>query len=700
MEPHKNIRLGTPMPNKMILDLTDKLGKSYDVLTGPEIIDLAIEINHAVDKLIRDEPSYKPYVLKDGKTFPETQIDQRYLSYRTLERYLNGSNAESRNLFVISCFLGYNLEEARSLILSQTQDISYKEHLSGAWNVYFHDASRDGIVRTVLWLDRIREMKFAFKVQFKTSWSDIIYTGKGRLHNDTLIMELSDQSSESANSQFVYLCAKLPSKTDKKRGDMWILNAGGIASGKDYPVIGNLVLIKNPKMLRENEHLGKSPKLVTYKERPLAPTRFNPTGEELVNQVVVYLTRHKDRPVQPFVPDKIEAIDVRNAEYHKKRARSGFMTLKRKFEDLSGKKNWYSLSRVLPKSSEIAIYEWHFTFNDARQEVLVYRRRLNRPDYSEYEGEVTVESGHLYIRMRDKDKTKRKFLIALFPREGEIKTLYGISSTTYSANEGYESSNMAVREMLFQMDVKHLKELDVSRGYIPYDEFIDFKGMAEEDKLYIARREISSLSYPLPINYKKHYARIHKARFFAGEYFAIFPNNYDHDEKSYLLTTISIDSLANVIMKVQYPQNPKRIYVYYGAIEFYSNNLHMRLEIDTYDRDQQKVANLMIDDINSNFISKPSEFSGISIDTDHEGKTGAYPFVMIDRTKYFTKKAFEPAIENTKDINDNTDHIAKIVIESTLIKNKAFAKDKELSKEVENKKLKAIKQIMMGDKFK
>lgn len=603
-------------------------------------------INDKVYTLLLTGSSYQAYILKKGHLLkrrrfpvPDDQIPDSFFTSKTLGEVLRREAVAKKTLYVLAAFLGYTLKDAKQIITGKdSSEIPYTKHLAGAWHVYFHDSSKDdtdNIMRGLLWLKIARLKNYAFKASFMVKWSDEPFEGIGRIENQTLILEFN------RDYPFFYVCAKLPEKAGRKPDGQWLLNAGAVSSGLELPVTANAILLKNIKITDDDELFKKPIKSVFYQQLQHTPEQLG-SNQQLVNEAIVYLSRHQDRPVFPFTPDTVTELKNRNALALKNETRHNYTTLKRKLYEVESGKAWYSFSRVISDKNRIAIFQWNFAFNDAEQKVTVNRWRIDRPDFGEYEGEVTLKHDHLYIHMRDKDRTKRKSIIAPLPKEEEVDTLYGISSTTFPTGSSMDSQNMAVREILFYIPTNTFEGYEIGKGFLSYEDFVKFDGVSDEQKLYLSNRKYATLSFPHPQNPQKHYYRLNKARSFAGEYFLILRNDYI-SSKSLYVTIVTIDPLSNVTLTIKL-SDKLPITAYEGTVEYFANNLHMHLEIDTQEHRKQKIANLICDSIVIDNEETPDVFTGISVTTDRELEAEAYRFVMIKRQLLRNKYPFEPSM--------------------------------------------------------
>ncbi|WP_281989349.1 hypothetical protein [Aquimarina aggregata] len=658
---------GKEIPPQMLDDL-------YQAFTNNHLTSLtqkADSVNRVVHELLKSGSSYQRVILNNGKWWQrkrfairEEEIPDTFITAKTIGLVENRTPVAIKTLFILAAYCGYTLAEAKQAIRGKdSSEIPYSKHLAGAWHVYFHDSSKDAqdhMMRGLLWLHPAKRKAYAFKASFMVKWSDEPFEGIGRIENQTLVLEFN------RDYPFFYVCAKLPEKAGRKPDGQWLLNAGAVSTGLELPVMANVILLKNIKITDEDELFSKPIKSVFYQELDNTPEHAT-TNQRLVNEAIIYLSRHQDRPVFPFLPDTVTELAERNALALKSETRHNYTTLKRKLYEPKSDKTWYSFSRVISDENRIAIFQWGFSFNDAEQTVNVKRWRIDRPDYGEYEGEVTLKNDHLYIHMRDIDRTKRKSIIAPLPKQEEVDNLYGISSTTFPTGNSMDSNNMAIRELLFQIPKDQFKEYDLTKGHLTYEEFVNFKGITDEQKLYLSNRKYSTLSFPHPQNPQKHYYRLNKARQFHGEYFLILRNDYI-TAKSLFLMTITIDRLSNVVLTIKLSDKiPQSKYL--GTVEYYANNLHMHLEIDTPENRKQKIANLIFDSVAVDSEEAPDFFTGISITTDRELEAEAYRFVMIRKHIFRNKYPFEPSlidIENTPPIELNIilqEHLHKTVDE-------------------------------------
>ncbi|PKV50825.1 hypothetical protein ATE84_2892 [Aquimarina sp. MAR_2010_214] len=626
--------------------MLDDLNESFENSGLNSLNEKTEDIHQKVKKFLLEGSPYgrvlfkhRNWLSRKRPVVTEDDIEEILFTSKALGSVLRKEPVAIKTLYILAAYLGYPLKDAKRIITGKdSSEIPYTKHLAGAWHIYFHDSSKeaaDNIMRGLLWLKIAKRRGYAFKASFMVKWSDEPFEGIGRIENQTLILEFN------RDYPFFYVCAKLPEKAGRKPDGQWLLNAGAISSGLELPVMANAILLKAIKITDEDELFKKPIKSVLYQELNNSPDQLS-SNQQLVNEAIVYLSRNQDRPVFPFTPDTVVELSNRNALALKQETRHNYTTLKRKLDEVESGKAWYSFSRVISDENRIAIFQWWFGFNDAEQIVTVNRWRIDRPDYGEYEGEVTLKNDHLYIHMRDKDRTKRKSIIAPLPKEEELDTLYGISSTTFPTGTTMDSNNMAVREVMFYIPADTFEGYEIGKGYLSYEDFIKFDGVSDEQKLYLSNRKYSTLSFPHPQNPQKHYYRLNKARHFAGEYFIILRNDYT-DKKSLYLMTTTIDSLSNVTLKVKISDKlPATNYT--GTVEYFANNLHMHLEIDTAEHRKQKIANLIFDRVAVDSEEPPELFTGISVTTDRELEAEAYPFVMIKRQLLRNKYPFEPSL--------------------------------------------------------
>jgi hypothetical protein len=626
----KNERLGKIIPYEIKFRLMERFEIIISKDRKNKWKDIAIEINEYVtNKLKSPLWEFREYFIdEDGMDIGiGKSVEDRYISAKILNGYFKDQNTETRSLMVLAAFVGLPLKDAERIVYNQTTvDISYEEHLRGGWNVYFHDASANEITKMVLWLEPYNYRNYHFRARLMVPWGEP-ESGMGRIESDdSLTLELND------HYPFVYISAKLPSKTEKSLGSMWILNAGALVN-RNAVIIGNLIMVKKVNVFREEDLFAAGKKSVKYKENPVPAEYEDQISESLVNEIIVYLTRHRDNPVGRFQPNTVNQIRERNFRYIKKRARNNYSIIKKQIgKGTSENVKWYSFSRVLTEKQEIAVFEWQFSFNNARQEVIVERIRINRPDLSKYKGEVTLESDHLYVRFRDENNTKRKSFIAAFPREGDKTRLHGISSTLFPGNQGYESSHMAIREILIYLTEMDIESLKLEDGYLSYQDFVDFDRIIKEDKIYLNTRESSTLSFPQPINFRKNYARIIKASEFHGDYYLIAQNKSVKDTL-FFLHSFCIDQLGYVVLKVA-KENSIISSIYEGTIKYYASNMHCHLETDTYDRDKQHIINLIFDNTVPKYNQSLNFLTGIYLTTSLKRTAISSPFVLIKKSLF------------------------------------------------------------------
>ncbi|TYA74939.1 hypothetical protein [Seonamhaeicola marinus] len=633
-DPKRPRNRGTQKPPKLASDFKTELGryaneksKTKQAKLISKIVNQRLNSGEKKYLLYRDAIPRKEevHIINGIKTY-ETSFS--HTSMIRLEK--DDHEPDYRTLLKMACFCGYDYQYADDLIYGRiSKEINWTEHLEGAWHVYYHDAKQKSVRRTVLWMDKDgQKLKTFLRTPFndKTEKVGTAVISK----NKVLTIKMDSELPE------ICISAELPKKSNEKYGERWILNAVGLVYGDTAPITVSMVLLKHLKIHSHEILFSKANKSVVYQhlnESENSTTSF----QSLVNEIVIYLTRHRDRIIKPFLETSKNSIHDRNAAYLEKRHRTHFKELKQQFEKNNAQnKSWYSFSRIRPERNKIAFFRWNFTYNGSRHEILASRKRHGK---SNYEGEVTYRQNHLHISMTSaiKGDNKSKNFKAIYSLQKDNFIIQGISSTINPDTDFDESPHMAVREILFYADDSLFSESELKKGIISYDRFLDFKGISDHSKLYLSIRDFSTLSYPHPKSEQKHFYRMSKARQYAGEYFVLlrylYPTKGGIIPEWLFLISLSIDKLAYATLKVKYP-NKDKITSYYGSAEYYSKNIHIHLESNLDDDDGYKIANLVLNDIDINVSEKPDFFTGVALNTNREYKATGFPFVMIPKHQF------------------------------------------------------------------
>lgn len=658
------------LPIQMYEEL-EKLTKEKDYTTKRR---LQSKLNLNVDKKLISEPKYQSRI-KARKTpeklTKEDKVDEdRYISYDKYRRlvYIEGKTKESRSeiyktslsqkvLYYVAAALGYSFDRAMTLIEEANIDSSqsrnkpistgtsdylesikhksnsYEEFLKGGWDFYYYNSGETGhkVFKTSLWLDyKVNEINLTAYLMFTNGDETTLFEGTAEVEKGSLIIKI--EKNKVGLKTRIYLCSKLPRKHLKTQTSDWILNMGAVTNGGDIPATGNVILVKN--------HLKNKEGLF---ERGIKSVKLGVS--ELEDQIKTFLYRHRDRGIIPFRTDTVNGIKKQNHKRAKKLKRENYGILKK----LLQKNNhpdygWYSFSRVVPSQYGITLFDWAFEFNDVEHIVTVTRERLkNRlrkgeeENYiSSYKGEILLESDQLYARLRDETehKPKLKSFVAMINSSND-NVLQAISATTYPEAED-ESRNIAVRELLCYIRKDSFKKYSVENGIYTFWKFFSLTSINDQHKFYLSSRALSTLSFPSKENYKKHYIRIKNASKYRGSYFILIRDIYSKEERNLLLLTLQIKETSNVTMVSNHPKN-KGIVTYYGRVECYSNNLHMHLETDTNDPNEQKIVNFILntqteDNTPIKIKNKFDSFTGVCIDTDNQNTAVTYPFIMLRRS--------------------------------------------------------------------
>ena len=518
------------------------------------------------------------------------------------------------------------------------------QNLLGAWYVYYFDSNEDGVYRTMLWLEHINN---DYRISLKTSWdSKNIKTGIGKIYGRALKIVMDNELPH------LTLMAKLPSK-EIKNDERAMLNTTGVIFSEAAPIQINLILVKDWSATNEQVFLNNGINQVKYEPLPKNYSIKERSVEEDHNEIIIYLTRHQDRIVKPFYPQKDLHIVVRNNKYHEKKDRAEFIELKKKFDKNVDNNSWFSFSRVVndkdknDNKEKITFFKWKFDFHPSKQKVIVERERKG---HSLFIGEATLYNENLNIAMKAEKIKYSKTFTAVVPFFEDVTVIEGISSTVNS-NQSTESLNLAVREILFFCPDSMFTDAELKNGLITYDRFLDFDGLSTEKKLYLANRDASILSYPRPeIKAKQHYRRT-QASIFEGDYYLIMRKDFNMSAKKKELYCISltIDKLANVSLIIN--TKTTSINKYWGFVHYFDNNLHMQLESEVVVSNFFKIKSLIFDP-NLSISFKPEFFSGVSLNISNQNNDRCLlPFIMVAK-KLLSKNFYPSEILKNPELNE------------------------------------------------
>jgi len=566
-------------------------------------------INHGTFRRI-----YRNFKLKDGKETNE-----------------KGYSGRKKNLYPIGAYFRKKIsyKEFDQLINGKvTHHFKYGTMLTGGWDVYVFDSSKGNIKKVPLWLNNESATNTEYKVDFITPWS-AYYTGDARItENKSLIIELKEKNKKDNR---IYLCAGLPDLSDHRANVPIIINAGGLACDSSKPVLGSLILIKNDLEVNLDNHLKKGVNDADY-DADVKVTLENKLYnlDYIQNQIIIYLHRHRDKSIKPFKSNYIDHIEERNDNGLERVSRDNFRELKEIFDRRKEGYKWYSFSRVLKRKDRIAILEWGFECSNTDQSIKAKRHRVNNARRRRFDGEVILQSDYIYMQLQDKRKINSKNFIAGFPEEnGETIKLYGISGTTTLHTNTTELKQIAIREVLvFMPEMLKLDSDKLEAGYIDYDDFmkIDSAYLNLNDKLSLADRNDSVLSYPSLSNHKTVYGRRIGASAFKGEYFVFTSGTRLDRGKRLFVSKLKIDNLGKATSDLHYNNEVQH---FEGYLEGFGSNLLLRMKYLPDIRDKEKMPVFMFDPVVYNYITDTKLLTGVIVDTNTKYMVGSYPFMMV-----------------------------------------------------------------------
>jgi len=637
------------VPEGVLTKLNDKIDHYFSTEEKISLTKASENIAGEIDEFLQDELTesngYTPLILRhkddpfpSGKNIHDYTViggtyrkleGNNYISGRTIRRMLKGIGVDRQMIYAVAAYVKYDSTTIDGAIdAQQTDGYSPEELLSGGWDLYYYKTIKSEslskqkeykILKTSMWLDYQWGKPLFARLRFPNKKGESIFIGKGEMKNNVLVLTFDENKNETETC--IHFFCNIPATTGKKPSDDWILNAGGITNGDGIPTMGNAILIKNQK----NKNDVTVDKITELLEE---------TASDLEREIMSFLIRNDDRPIRSFRSESLSGLITTNESDIERlgSGRDNYTNLKSIFQKEDNTScDWYSFSRIDTKRYDITFFRWKITFNDIERKVEVERKRDYEGGKSFYKGEFILKEKQLYARLVSQTKEKKlKSIVGINnPKEKGIRF---ISATTFPSAKG-ESNNIAVREILCYLPKKDIKPSDLKRGLMNFYTFAGQEEITDENKLYLSSRALSTLSFPSEMNYRKHFARIREAaKFMAGTFYLLMRNKYKKENTQLLLVELEIDRSANVTMKMRYSKHKgDTIYTYYGRAEYYSKNLHIHLEADTDEREKQKIASLIFD-VKQDYIDKKIDcIRGLCIKTDHKGKAGAYPLVMIEK---------------------------------------------------------------------
>lgn len=643
-EPRPRLRLPEELKDKWLEDYSDlsheaiakKINQFIDdqMVDEYEFIPVILRTKSHQERLNRDKKArdqhasierFTPIQYGNGTyAVPDKPMVNRYINSRTIGRIYNEKSVSIETRYIIAAFSGCSREEADSIVnLQQNESYSYRDLLAKGWDFYYYHSleGKDYVIKTGLFLER---MKDGHSIGAHLKFGDKQLKGVAEILKDDQVLIIKIEEARIR----IYLAFTLPRKTEKKLVDKWLINGNGIITeGKNSVASGNVVMNKN-KIREKSVILRNAQRVIRYIG-----------NSSLEDHIVAFFLNNKDKKTKLIHPAKKKGLTYINEKAFKKAKRGDYFELKSLFQrDGNLDCGWYSFSRIKPERYGITIFHWDLTFKDEEQAVKVSRRRYRKEGGTHYTGEFLLDGFKLYAHLEQTEKKNISYKsFSAIIGSYEDTQILGISSTmSYSRVEG-ESRNVALREILCYLPHATFEEKDIENGLLTYSKFISLKvtkTIKKEHPLYIASRSQSTLSFPSEENFKKRYARIKEASKFLGNYYILLRYKRNTKQKMLMILTLVIDALSNVVMKVSYENGMDAIY--YGYAEHYSNNLHIHLETDTNNSNEQKIATLIVnaeriknenEDTQKNNL--PDKFSGVCIDTDFSDEAGAYPFVML-----------------------------------------------------------------------
>ncbi len=654
-----------PLPRKPIpehiLSLIEKewgLGKLKNLTSG-QLEQKALGINEKIKSLYKE--NFEKFKFYFRPLDPENE-NASFISYKTLQRYLDGESAQSNQLYALLLSIDIPVEKIKELVGREPilLDQSYINLLEGSYRLFVMDPTDNLHVKCApLWLTRQKDF---FEATYKNIWGTF-FNGRATINDNILIFDLKDKKGSK-----IFLSFELIKEINITYKNL-ILNGAALSCLKQSPVVAtNVILVKtqNLRDLKKDDYTvkqdilyleyDKKPRPVILENNKLFKTDgVNIEIDELtqadLNEIVVYLTRKsKETTIHPFKPNVFGQIKKRNQLFEKKANRENYQKLKLLLSRKDDDHKFYAFNRF-KMDAEVAVFYYIFKFYDEQRICWATRYRLSQPNVIDVHGEVTLENEKIYMILKDDTTQRRKFVIAPYTTKSDKFILRCLSTTVSSISH----NPMSLREII--VDIPNLiffNKDEYESDFISHEKFCSLtteinntlnnddsqegkkieqeakinerNKLDFEDKLYLSDFKQSVLTYPSQTNVFNFYSRQDKARRFANEYIIFIKNKYK-EGLDLLKIVLKIDRLSQVTMNVKYSDVDK-IFTYQGNADFFAPNLRLELRWFSEDISEMKNAIFIFDYIKNS--RKPQPFyTGMCIDTDDDNMSCAYTFIAI-----------------------------------------------------------------------
>ena len=409
-------------------------------------------------------------------------------------------------------------------------------------------------------------------------------------------------------------------------------------------------------------------------------------------EIILYLSRNKKRNfrLNAFSPNSFEHLSSRNAAGDRKKGHDNYERLKIKLKD----HEFYAFNRFRQNGNEVAIFSYTFEFNDNEKVCLASRHPIGSPNKTDFKGEIYLLAEKIIFNLRDDIGQRYKQFIAPFNCVVDDITksfvFKGITSTISSLN----GNPMALRELIVCIPKpkdskdsfsRKFSNEDMTNGYISYEDFRDelpITILKQEEKLFLANQNMSTLTFPSKTDAHFTYYRLDKARKYEGTYH-IF--TYGTNQNIQLLhMELSIDSLSEVELKIKFKkQTTDKPYIYKGVCEYYNSSLRIGVHYSSDYPNDERHAEFIFDPITEIYGVIPNVLAGKNLITDAGNKSLSMNFLAINH-KWLEKLFTSSGFQNKKEDNFNLGNIGEVDKSNLVHLNKWLVEDDKNNEDFNN----------------
>lgn len=356
----------------------------------------------------------------------------------------------------------------------------------------------------------------------------------------------------------------------------------------------NITPIKSPRIINtaivllktEDEPIVDQAEVQTYGFPDEPKKQDSPKGliAQEIRPILIYLFRRKPFESPSYTPNNIKGLEkINERPFETKGPRLINPLSHQVYTDLTNKLGedfkFYSYARLSANSDKVSVYQWDITPNQTRRQFVITRQ--GDVGKSDFKGVVDFCSDDLHMILRESTNSRNRYLVIDFPNStsDDISVMRSIGLSTHG------KETIGFRELFIRIK-KHSeadKSWSIDRGNIDYSQFLEIPEdfVSTADKLYLADRNQSTLTFPTRDNHLFTYNAQKDALDYAGrEYFIYSPYAYGSDY-DFIRTHLVIDKVGQSKLTLTYPWDTEKNYVFFGKI--LRNNNTLRLQLATED---------------------------------------------------------------------------------------------------------------------